>query len=111
MGGIGEERLSEKIRGQMLCPKPAANGLFQVPAGEQFVAANREQGLAACRSQRGLQRRSQKVNAESMTGNQLAALRPLKETILRLLPIFPEVNAQEQINEKEHRIVPFLDMR
>jgi hypothetical protein len=47
MGGIGEERLSEKIRGHMLCPKPAANGLFQVPAGEQFVAADRKQGLTA----------------------------------------------------------------
>ena len=53
MGGIGEKRLSEKIRDQMLCPKPAANGLFQVPADEQFVAANREQGLTAWPAQKG----------------------------------------------------------
>ena len=46
MGGIGEDR-------QVVGPKPAANGLFQVPADEQFVAANREQGLTAWPAQKG----------------------------------------------------------
>ena len=111
MDEIVEDRLSEKVRGQVVGPKPAVNGLFQVPAGEQFVAATREQGLTAWPAQKGSEGGTQKVHTKRVAGNQLAALRPLKETVLGLPPIFPEIASQETIHEEQHRIVPVLDMR
>ena len=103
--------LGQRIWHPVIGSKPAADGLFQVPAGEQFVAAHRKQSLAARLTQKGSEGGTQEVHAKGVAGNQLATLWPLKETILGLPVIFPEIASQETVQEKQHGIVPCFHVR
>ena len=85
--------------------EPAIQGLFQFPSSGKLLSNHSHRQSHGIGAKSCLQ-----CGAEGVTGPQSTSLLPKKEALVRNLSRSGESIVQQQIDEKEHRVVPCLHL-
>jgi len=89
-----------------LLVKPSIQRLFQLPPGREFFTNGSHCGLDRYGAQSCLEARAKVVEAEGIPGTEATSLQPKEGTLVRNGSRPGEIGAQQQIDEKEHGVVP-----
>lgn len=90
--------------------EPSIEGLLQFPSGRKLLSNGSEREVHHAGPESYLKRGAEIVEAERIAGPQSTSFFSQEETLTRQLPGSGEIGGQQEIGEKEHRIVPCLHL-